>query len=438
MYRMVMLSILTVILLGCTDAKEENAELPAQPEGLGNGLTAIVRPVSGTDQAALVVLYDIGSDHDPEGKSGLAHLVEHVYITAAAGKAKARTAQEFMQRYPRGWNAQTGPLYTVIATVFPVTDLEKELEDAAARMKKLNVTQADLDREKPRIADELANMFDRIGHLAAMNRAREKVCPTPRGGRRGGVPEQVAGITLEEVNDRLASYYKPNNAALILAGGFDAAEASKLITRHFGRIPRGPDVPDPGTGPEAKPVVVEEVHVKSHEHGPARVAVTSIRAPRPGHEGYAAFLVIAAKLQEETRIYRSGPGHFPVIYAVLDDPDVLSISVPLEEDETLEHVLKRLGKYLTHPLQFPLEKEDIPAAKNMFGFLLGMAKLPRSALRQNLYGLAFSIGRRRQLGIDPEKLSKALDELTNEQFQEAVRTFVTEGIEATVVVSPEK
>ena len=66
-------------------------------------------------------------DHDPEGRSGLAHLIEHVYMSAAAGNEKARTSDEFMRRYPEGANAQTGNRYTVFATVFPATDLDREL-----------------------------------------------------------------------------------------------------------------------------------------------------------------------------------------------------------------------------------------------------------------------------------------------------------------------
>jgi hypothetical protein len=52
---------------------------------LENGLTVILRPIKGSGSTALVVLYAIGNDHDPIGKSGLAHLLEHVYVTAAAG-----------------------------------------------------------------------------------------------------------------------------------------------------------------------------------------------------------------------------------------------------------------------------------------------------------------------------------------------------------------
>ena len=104
---------------------------------LDNGLTVILRPIAGAKSmsTALVVLYSIGSDHDPDGQSGLCHLVEHVYFTAAAGDLRARTIDEVMRRYPAGGNGQTGNQYTVFSVVgFPQTDLDAELREAAARM----------------------------------------------------------------------------------------------------------------------------------------------------------------------------------------------------------------------------------------------------------------------------------------------------------------
>ena len=106
----------------------------------------ILRPIKGTESTALVVLYSIGNDHDPAGKSGLGHLIEHMYATAAAGTAKARTADEFARRYAGGANGQTGDRYTVFATVFPGTELEPELKDAAARMGDLRLDAGDLAR----------------------------------------------------------------------------------------------------------------------------------------------------------------------------------------------------------------------------------------------------------------------------------------------------
>src|SRR5262249_60515462 len=75
---------------------------PAKPTrfSLDNGLTVILRPVQGAKDTALVLLYPIGSDHDPEGRSGMAHFVEHLQCTAAAGEFPVRPFEEILNRYP--------------------------------------------------------------------------------------------------------------------------------------------------------------------------------------------------------------------------------------------------------------------------------------------------------------------------------------------------
>src|SRR5882724_795225 len=109
-----------LVLIGMTQpVGEEKADPPKEEKfQLENGLTVLLRPIKGAKDTALVVLFSMGGDQDPQGRSGMAHLIEHLYVTAAAGNDKARTTDELIQRYPKGWNAQTGDRYTVIAAVF--------------------------------------------------------------------------------------------------------------------------------------------------------------------------------------------------------------------------------------------------------------------------------------------------------------------------------
>src|SRR5262249_46402319 len=145
--------------------------------------------------------------------------------------------------YPKGANAQTGDRYTVVAAVFSKTDLTEELKDAAARMGELRITEADLERERPRVGEEVGNMFGGIPPLAAHNHARQLVRPTPRGGRKGGVPEQVQGMTLKEVQQRYRDYCRPGNAVLVLAGAIEPADARRAVTDLFGKLPAGQKPP---------------------------------------------------------------------------------------------------------------------------------------------------------------------------------------------------
>ena len=245
------------------------AEKPARPAEPGserfvleNGLTVILRPIAGTTSIALVVLYTVGGDHDPPHKSGLTHLLEHVYVTAAAGQAKARTAEEFAARYPAGANGQTGDRYTVFATVFPKSDLQAELNDAADRMGDLHVNDDDLAGERTRLLIETGNMSRYIPALAAVNEVRELVRPTPLGGRRGGSFLYFQKSTAQELQAWWGRYYKPRNAIVALSGAIDSAAARESIKADFGTLLSGEQAPAPNEpGPARLGSIFREVKV---------------------------------------------------------------------------------------------------------------------------------------------------------------------------------
>jgi zinc protease len=397
---------------------------------LKNGLEVILRPVPQSRNIALVVLYSLGGDHDPAGSSGLGHLLEHLTLTSAAGTAKARSIQDFVSLYPQGWNAQTGDRYTVFATVFPSPRLEAEMADSCSRMRELHVSDQDLRREKPRVAAELNNMFSSIPALAAHNNARELIRPTLNGGRKGGLVEQVNSITLEQVKERLARYYKPKNAVVILAGNFDLEDAPKLIDGCFGNIPPGERAPAPAEPGPSKGKTLKIIQADSTAKIP--VACVAYRAPSPGHEAYPAFVLCASLLQ--TYSWKLEAGQYSVNFAPLDDPEMLAVGAQLKTGESAEEAVGRIKSFVSRVLRVPLRPEDIQLANNMFGFLLGTQELPETALALNCYGLAFSLGRRHQLGIDSKELRNGLTSLSRKELSRAAAEYFVESNSAAAVV----
>jgi zinc protease len=394
--------------------------------------------LGGAKDVGLVVLYRVGGDHDPMGRSGLWHMVEHAYVTAAAGKEKARTAEAFFKRYPKGANAQTGNRYTVIATVFPKADLEKELGDAAARMGDLRITTDDLAREKPRIIDEVANMFGALPQLGAWNHARELVRPTPVGGRRGGVPEQVKALTLEEVLRHWKRYYKPRNAILVLAGAVDVKAARKQVTERFGKLPAGEKAPAPHEPGKPRPGEVREVSAASVQPKAKAHFAIAYAAPAPGSKDYAPFLVLVARLWTERAL--GGADGPQVYYLPLDGPAVIAVAAPLKAGETSKQAVARLEKMVAKATGPKRDKEDLGndlvMAHFRFATQLGTADLSARVFASNPYLAAFSVGRREQLGIDPTKLGKALDAVTGEDLRRVARAVFSPRRHAAAVVSP--
>jgi len=423
------------LFAGCAPA--DPPPQPPQTFTLDNGLTVMLRPMAGTEKVALVVLYAIGGLHDPKGQSGLAHLIEHCYVTSSAGSAPQRNMQGFMARYPDGWNAQTGDDYTVIAAVFKREALDGELADAAARMTHLRVLESDLEREKPRIVAELRNMYARIPHLAARNLAREKVCPSPHDGHKGGVADHVNALAIAAVQQRLERCYKPTNATLVLAGAFDAAAARAAIEEHFSAVPSGDAVAQPPQRPKPKLPATETVRPKSLQPGADAVVGLAYAAPQVGSDLYAPFLVLVARLWKRAPALGAAPGQMPVHFAPLDDPAAVMLCAPMKDGEKPEQAVARLEAFVAEASRQTVTTSDRMATLQSFGFMLGLLSIPDPVLAQNVYGVAFAMGRRAQMGVDSAALKQAIEAVTTDDLRRAAKDVFSEKVRAAVVVVPQ-
>jgi zinc protease len=401
------------LILGCASTDGESAA-PIQYK-LPNGLQVILRPLKGAQHTAIVTLFAIGGDHDPEGASGLAHFIEHLYVTTATGDLPVRSAEALMQAYPAGWNAQTGDDYTVYATVVVPSALDGEIKQHAQRMGDLRITDADLRRELPRIEQELTNMFGRIPAIGSANLARERVRPTPLRGRKGGRIDQLKLVTLEQLQSRWQQVYKPANATLVMAGEFEPAVIRPLIEADFGPIPAG-DAAPPAQAPTPTEGLapVRTVTVPAVQPSMKSTAALAYAAPKPGTPAYAPFLIIVNRLLMQTQ--QAGvpapPTEPKLQYAFLDDPNVLTVSVELKEGESVEQAATRLRAFVDRALGAPWDANERLATKQNLAFFLESALLPEEALANNAYGAAFGLGRRHQLGLSGKSLATKLDRTT--------------------------
>ena len=398
------------------------AETP-DPYKLDNGLTVILRPMPKASKVALVVLFNLGGAHDPIGKSGMAHLLEHLYVTAAAGDTPARDFMQFMKRYPAGQTAQTGLDFTIIAGVVEPTQFAEELTDVAARMNDLRITEADLTREVPRVSQELRNMYGGLPWLAGLNHARAQLHPIPQGGQYGGAPAHVQTITVRELQQFWKDYYKPNNAILIIAGKFDAAEARKSIHANFSQIPPSKSPPTKPPRPTTKTGEVHRVTVKPLVKDATGVAAIGYSPPAIGSEGYAPFLVVVSRLWSTLqRPVQMGTVQ-PVYYAPLMDPTTFALQDELPDEKDAETVLRELNQHLHTALTSKFTPQDKQQTINTLASLFGKLEWIL-----DLYSFAFIVGRQYQLQIDNKALIDAVQRVTDADIQ----------LLATSIFAPEK
>ena len=186
-----------------------------------------------------------------------------------------------MRRYPEGANGQMGDRYTVIRH-----RVSRDGAGRGAARRRSPDERPDTSRpttstaRSPASSNNSAPCSDHFPPLAAQNNARELIRPTPRGGRRGGLPAEVRTLTLEDVQSYWQRYYKPRNAIVALAGAVDPATARQAITAHFARLAPGENVLAPGEPEKPKYGVVRELTVKSRipqrpAHGLSRLRRSS-------------------------------------------------------------------------------------------------------------------------------------------------------------------
>jgi zinc protease len=412
--------------------EQKNAtERPEEPIALGpgvtqfqlkNGLKVILRPIRGVRQTSLVVFYSMGNDHDPHGRTGLAHMLEHVYVTAAAGKTKSRTIDEYLERYSDEWNAQTGDRYTVFATTFPAAKLDEELSDAAARMSDLRITDAEIERERPRMLTEVNNMFSASPPLAGLNNSLELLRPTPEQGRRGGLPAHIKTITADDLRATWKRYYKPRNAIVVLSGDVNPTAALKAIEAHFGNLESGEPAPDPRAPGKPKFGTSVSLNVESLEPDSLPEVCLAYAAPQPGSELYAPYLVLASRFATAAeKLGVAQPGRFPVYFPMLDNPAVLAVSTAAKAGESKEDAIARLERFVAETIAPELRAGEIGNTRLQFALLLGTTDLPDKTLAVNPYGVAFSLGRREQLRLDYQVLNRALDRVTDADLRRVAK-----------------
>lgn len=407
------------------------AETP-EPYKLDNGLTVILHPMPKATQVAFVVLFNMGVAHDPIGKSGMTHLLEHLYVTAAAGDTPARNVMQFVKRYPAGWNAQTGVDFTVIAGIVEPTQFTEELRDIAARMNDLRITEADLGREVPRVLEELKNMYGGFPWLAGLNHVRTRLYPIPQGGQYGGAPAHVQTITRHEIQQFWKDYYKPNNAILVIAGKFNVTTAQKSIRANFNQIPIGKQPPTLPLTPTAKTGGVHTVPVKPLVKDATGIAAIGYKPPTIRSKEYAPFLVVVSRLWSSLHRPFQMSKVQPIYYHPLVDSTTIALQAELSDEKDTETVLRELNQHFHTALTSKLTPQDKQQTINT------MARLLDKQWIFDLYAFAFIAGRQHQLQINTNELDAAIQRVTDADLQLLSTSIFAPEKCATVVIELEE
>lgn len=216
--------------------------LPYDSFTLPNGLRVVVHTDRSAPLVAITLAYDVGSVDEPAGRTGLAHLFEHLMFSGSEN-VTGDVTQAMEAIGATNVNAMTTFDYTAYFETVPVGALERALFIESDRMGHLlgAVGQDRLDAQRGVVQNEKREGENKpYGQADAHTIAGLYPQDHPLGHAPIGSMADLDAATLAQVHQWFHDHYGPNNAVLVLAGDVDVATAKRLVSRTFGAIPRGP------------------------------------------------------------------------------------------------------------------------------------------------------------------------------------------------------
>lgn len=225
---------------------------------LSNGLRVLLSADRSAPVVAVSVTYNVGSRNERPGRSGFAHLFEHMMFQGSANVGKGEHML-LVQDNGGTMNGTTNKDRTNYFEEVPANQLDLALFLESDRMRSLDISQKNLDNQRAVVQEEKRQSYDNqpygqmageVSDLAYDSFAYKHTTI--------GSMEDLNAATLDDVKGFFKTYYAPNNAVLAVVGDFNEADAKKKVEKYFGSIPRQADPPPvemhetPGTAEKRK------------------------------------------------------------------------------------------------------------------------------------------------------------------------------------------
>ena len=221
----------------------QRAAIPSQTFTLPNGLTVVVHEDRKAPVVAVHAWYNVGSKDEPEGRTGFAHLFEHIGLFNGTENLPGGLMEPLRALGATDWNGTTWYDRTNYFQTVPTAALERTLYMESDRMGHLlgALTQERLDNQRGVVQNE-KRQNDNQPYGLTFYRMLDNLFPAGHPYRHStiGSMADLDAASLEDLRNWFRTKYGPNNAVLVLAGDIDVPTARRLVTKYFGHIPRGP------------------------------------------------------------------------------------------------------------------------------------------------------------------------------------------------------
>jgi zinc protease len=266
---------------------------------LANGLRVLMAPDRSAPVVGIAVHYDVGMRSEPQGRTGFAHLFEHLMFQGSASLEKLAHFR-YVQSSGGTFNGTTHLDYTNYFEVLPSNALERGLFLEADRMRAPTLTEENLANQISVVKEEIrVNVRNRPYGGFPWLVMPQVLFDTFANSHDGyGSFEDLEAATLDDAWQFFNRYYAPANAVLTLAGDVDSELAVPLLERHFGDIPARPAPPRESFA--EPPLTQERRKTVTDALAPLPAVAVGWRVPDPINDlaAYAPYVVLAEVLSD--------------------------------------------------------------------------------------------------------------------------------------------
>lgn len=409
--------------------------LKYRQRSLPNGLTFLAVENHQTPTVAIQVWYHVGAKDDPAGRSGFAHLFEHIMFKSTKNQ-KNENFDRLTEDVGGANNAFTQEDVTVYHETVPSNYLETLLWAEADRMANLSVNEANFISERSVVEEEyrqsiLANPYGRLEIYVEQNSFAEH--PYKR-----GVIGSIADLdsaSLDDVRKFHSTFYRPDNATLVVAGDFDPAQLEDWVDKYFGRIPK------PATG-IPRVTVQEPARAKEgrfNTTGPnvplPATAITYLLPPRRSDEADALRVLDVilgrgeSSRMNQSLVYRQQIAASASVNASLrDDAGLFQVTIITAGGKSADDAEKAALAELEMVKSKPVSAAELQKARNVL-----LAEVLGS--RETAEGQASALGEASVLLGDPERVNTdiaRLQAVTGADVQRVAQKYLTAQNRVTV------
>ena len=208
---------------------------------LANGLKVIFSQDKRLPMVAVNLWYHVGPANEIKGRTGFAHLFEHMMFQGSANVKKFEHAK-FVEANGGSLNGHTDFDYTNYYQTLPSNRVELALWLESDRMRSLDISEENLKNQQAVVSEEVrVNVLNQPYQLFEWISLWENAFTNWNNAHNGyGELSEINAATIEDVRSFFKTYYAPNNAVLTITGDVDINEVKKMVEKHFATIPKQP------------------------------------------------------------------------------------------------------------------------------------------------------------------------------------------------------